>query len=244
MMALTMAFVGEAVPKPRTGSAMGLLGTMSARHRSRSFARRRSDRRLRLAGDLLRQRTPGRPGSCYSRGATYPPTARASKARSDQLRQCGNAAAGTDARGLCARDDDRARQVRPGQHGTARGRGTRCRPLRVGRCESSVTSDPIDEVPRSGAEREPGHERARLDGDDGDAGGRAVLSRSRTRPRHGSRRNRHVRRAADRRADRCARRTHRGPPRRATHDRHRARRDGGRLLALSGCRPRSASPAT
>ena len=30
MMALTMAFVGEAVPKERTGSAMGLLGTMSA----------------------------------------------------------------------------------------------------------------------------------------------------------------------------------------------------------------------
>jgi EmrB/QacA subfamily drug resistance transporter len=30
MMALTMAFVGEAVPKEKTGSAMGLLGTMSA----------------------------------------------------------------------------------------------------------------------------------------------------------------------------------------------------------------------
>ncbi|MGM9480180.1 MFS transporter [Roseateles sp. NT4] len=30
MMALTLAFVGEAVPKARTGSAMGLLGTMSA----------------------------------------------------------------------------------------------------------------------------------------------------------------------------------------------------------------------
>jgi len=30
MMALTMAFVGEAVPKARTGSAMGLLGSMSA----------------------------------------------------------------------------------------------------------------------------------------------------------------------------------------------------------------------
>jgi len=30
MMALTMAIVGEAVPKARTGSAMGLLGTMSA----------------------------------------------------------------------------------------------------------------------------------------------------------------------------------------------------------------------
>lgn len=30
MMALTMAFVGEAVPKAKTGTAMGLLGTMSA----------------------------------------------------------------------------------------------------------------------------------------------------------------------------------------------------------------------
>src|SRR5215216_2191711 len=30
IMALTMAFVGETVPKARTGSAMGLLGTMSA----------------------------------------------------------------------------------------------------------------------------------------------------------------------------------------------------------------------
>jgi len=30
MMALTMAFVGEMVPRGRTGSAMGLLGTMSA----------------------------------------------------------------------------------------------------------------------------------------------------------------------------------------------------------------------
>jgi MFS family permease len=30
MMALTMAFVGEVVPKTKTGSAMGLLGTMSA----------------------------------------------------------------------------------------------------------------------------------------------------------------------------------------------------------------------
>jgi MFS family permease len=30
MMALTLAFVGETVPKERTGSAMGLLGTMSA----------------------------------------------------------------------------------------------------------------------------------------------------------------------------------------------------------------------
>ena len=30
MMALTMAFVGEIVPKAKTGSTMGLLGTMSA----------------------------------------------------------------------------------------------------------------------------------------------------------------------------------------------------------------------
>ncbi len=30
MMSLTMAFVGDTVPKGKTGSAMGLLGTMSA----------------------------------------------------------------------------------------------------------------------------------------------------------------------------------------------------------------------
>ena len=30
MMALTMAFVGHTVPKEKTGSAMGLLGTLSA----------------------------------------------------------------------------------------------------------------------------------------------------------------------------------------------------------------------
>jgi MFS family permease len=30
MMALTVALVGETVPKAKTGSAMGLLGTMSA----------------------------------------------------------------------------------------------------------------------------------------------------------------------------------------------------------------------
>ena len=42
MMALTMAYVGETVPKDKTGSAMGLLGTMSAigttsAHRSAAF---------------------------------------------------------------------------------------------------------------------------------------------------------------------------------------------------------------
>ena len=30
MMALAMAFVGDTVPKEKTGSALGLLGTMSA----------------------------------------------------------------------------------------------------------------------------------------------------------------------------------------------------------------------
>ncbi len=30
MMALTISFIGETVPKEKTGSAMGLIGTMSA----------------------------------------------------------------------------------------------------------------------------------------------------------------------------------------------------------------------
>src|SRR5215475_2214601 len=48
MMALAMAFVGDTVPKARTGSAMGLPAESRDRHRPRSFARRRSDLGIRL----------------------------------------------------------------------------------------------------------------------------------------------------------------------------------------------------
>ena len=76
MMALTMAFVGETVPKERTGSAMGLLGTMSAIGTALGpslggvlIAG------VRLAGDLPRQRAAGPPDASCSPVATCPPIA-------------------------------------------------------------------------------------------------------------------------------------------------------------------------
>ena len=45
------------------------------RHRARSVARRRPDRRTRLAGDLPRQRAAGHPDAFFSRIATCPPIA-------------------------------------------------------------------------------------------------------------------------------------------------------------------------
>jgi hypothetical protein len=61
MMALTMAFVSETVPKASAGSAMGLLGAMSAvGHRARPIGRRRLAGRPGLAGAVPCQRAPGR----------------------------------------------------------------------------------------------------------------------------------------------------------------------------------------
>ena len=240
MMALTMAFVGEAVPKPRTGSAMGLLGTMSAV----GTALGPSLGGVLIAGFgwqaiFLVNLPLGLLALVLARGAC-PPIAATPAAARTSFDLCGHAAAGADARGLRARDDDRARPVRAGQHRAAGGRGTRRCAVRAGRSTSGVAVDPVDEVSRSGAEREPGDECARLDGDDGDAGGRAVLSRSCARPRPGACRHRHVGGTGGRRADRRARRTHRRPLRRAPHDRQRARRDGGRVLGCwPGRRPRS-----
>ncbi len=125
--------------------------------------------------------------------------------RSDRLRHCGHAAAGADACGLCTRHDDWARQLRSAQHGPAVGGCLRRRPLRARRGESRITPDPIGDVPRSRAECEPCHERTGLDGDDGDAGGRTVLSFSRARARRGACRTRLVGRSAGRRADRLCR---------------------------------------
>ena len=62
----------EAKDRQRHGAARDNVG---GGHRSRSFARRRPDRRLRLAGDLLRQRTPGPPGA---RTRSAPPARRPS----------------------------------------------------------------------------------------------------------------------------------------------------------------------
>jgi len=88
----------------------------------------------------------------------------------------------------------------------------------------------IGNVARSSAECEPRHERARLDGDDGDAGGRAVLSLSCARARRGSCWDSLVDRSARRRADRCSSRSHCGPFWRTTHDHRWAHRSSGRFL--------------
>ncbi len=230
MMALAMALVGDAVPKSRIGRAMGLLGTMSAVGTALGPS---------LGGVLIAHfgwqaiflvNVPLGVLALVLARRNLPADRRASKAGHAGFDTPGNAAAGADACGVRARDDVRARQVRPGQHGAARSRGTRCRAVRDGRSASRVAVDPIGEVSRSGAECEPGHDRARVDRDDGNAGGRAVLPRSCAWPRHGACRNPHVRGARRRRADRCARRTQRGPLRRAAHHRQRARRDGDRVL--------------
>ena len=232
MMALTMAFVGETVPKAKTGSAMGLLGTMSAI----GTALGPSLGGVLIAGlgwrAIFLVNVPLGILTFLLAYRYLPVDRREAEDRSGRLRHVGHAAAGADARGLCARHDDRARQFRSAQHGAAAGRRLRSRPLRARRGESRIALDPIGDVPRSGAECEPRHERARLDGDDGDAGGRAVLSLPRARARRGSCRARPVGRSAGRRADRCAGRSHRGPFRRATHDHRRAHRNGGRLASF------------
>ena len=196
----------EGKDRQRHGAARHDVGD---RHRARPIARRRPDRRARLAGDLPRQRAAGHPGASSSRYRHLPADRRGRRPDRAGFDIAGHAAACPDARGLCARHDDRARQLRPAQPGPAAGRRRRGRPLRARRGESRVAADPAGDVPRSGAERGPRHERARLDGDDGDAGGRAVLSLARARARRGPRRARHVGRPARRRADRRAGRPHR-----------------------------------
>jgi MFS family permease len=60
MMALTLAFVSETVSKEKTGSAMGLLGTMSAIGTALGPSLGgRADRRFRLAGNISDQRALG-----------------------------------------------------------------------------------------------------------------------------------------------------------------------------------------
>jgi hypothetical protein len=145
-------------------------------HRARSIARWRFDRRIRLAGIFLVNVPLGILAFLLAR-RYLPVDRREPKTERAELRSCGHAAAGPDARGLCARHDDGARQFRFSQPGSA---VDRCPSESASSCvaETRVASPliRIGDVPRSRAECEPRHERARLDGDDGDAGGRAVLS--------------------------------------------------------------------
>ena len=232
MMALTMAFVGETVPKAKTGSAMGLLGTMSAIGTALGpslggvLIAGLGWRAIFLVNVPLGILT-------FLLAHRYLPVDR----REPKTDRAGFDTVGTLLLALTLAAYALAMtigrgQFRSAQHGSAVGCRLRSRPLRARRGESRIAFDPIGDVPRSGAECEPRHERARLDGDDGDAGGRAVLSLACARARRGSGRTRHVGRSACRRADRRAGRPHCGPLWRATHDHRRAHRNSGRLASF------------
>ena len=110
MMALTLAFVGETVPKEKTGSAMGLLGTMSAIGTALGPS---------LGGVLIAvlgwraiflvNLPLGIADLWFSRIATCPLIARQAKTRTGQFRHSGHPPACPDARGLCTRHDHRTR---------------------------------------------------------------------------------------------------------------------------------------
>ncbi len=206
MMALSMAFVGETVSKAQDRERHGpARHDVCNRHRARSIARRRADRRIRLAGHLPHQPAAG--DTDFSSRASL--SSRGSPGAGDgsgRIRPCGHAPAGADARGLCPRRDDRSRQFRNPQSGAASGCGHWRRPLCARRGENRLAADPIDGVPRFHAECKPRHERTRHDRGDGDAGRRAVLSLSCARARCGDGGTRLIGRAAGRRADRGARR--------------------------------------
>ena len=211
MMALTMAFVGETVPKAKTGSAMGLLGTMSAI----GTALGPSLGGVLIAGlgwrAIFLVNVPLGILTLLLAHRYLPVDQR--KPKTDRA---GFDHVGTLLLALTLAAYALAMTIGRGSFGPLNMALLLAAAFGVGlfvRAEARAASplDPIGDVPRSGAECEPRHERARLDGDDGDAGGRAVLSLSCARARCGSCRTRLVGRAACRRADRCAGRSHCGP---------------------------------
>ena len=131
MLALTMAFVGETVPKERTGSAMGLLGTMSAI----GTALGPSLGGVLIAGfgwrAIFLVNVPLGLVTLRARSSLPARRSPAAAARSRRLRPRRHAAAGPHTRGLRAGDDDRARHLRSAQRRSAAGRRRRRRPLRA-----------------------------------------------------------------------------------------------------------------
>ena len=151
MMALAMALVGETVPKAKTGRAMGLLGTMSAVGTAlgptlggvliSGFGWRAIflvTVPLGILTFLLAYR-------CLPAGSARPKSDRAG------FDVAGTLLAGFDPRGLCARRDGRARQLRRAQSGAAAGWRPRGRPVRAGGGEDGLAPDPAGDVPQSGA---------------------------------------------------------------------------------------------
>ena len=109
MMALSMAFVGETVPKARTGGAMGLLGAMSAV----GTALGPSLGGILIAGlswrSIFLVNVPLSIAAFLLAVRSLPADRARPKAERRRPRHQGHAAAGADARGLRARHDDRTR---------------------------------------------------------------------------------------------------------------------------------------
>lgn len=192
MMALTMAFVGETVPKAKTGSAMGLLGTMSAI----GTALGPSLGGLLIAGlgwpAIFLVNVPL--GILTFVLAYRHLPADISKGKTDRK---GFDMAGTLLLALTLSAYALAMTIGHGRFGLLNiallsFAVLRHRFLRLRRGESDIAADPVDGVPQSRAQRQPGDERTGFDRDDGDASGGAILPFPSARAQSGSRRHRHV----------------------------------------------------
>ncbi len=211
MMALTMAFVGETVPKARTGSAMGLLGTMSAIGTALGPS---------LGGVLIAALgwqaifLVNVPLGVLAFLLAYRhlpvdrlvPTA--DRARFDTM--------GTLLLALTLGVYALAMTTGRGSFGPLNMRSAidsclRSWPLRIRREKSRITVAPLGDVPRPGLKRKPHHQHACCDGDDGNAGRRPILSLPRPHARRSSCRTRHVDWPGHLRTQRCAGRPHRRP---------------------------------
>ena len=202
MMALTVALVGETVTKESTGSAMGLLGTMSAIGTTLGPS---------LGGVLI-----AGPGWRFIFLVNVPlgilnvllahrylPVDR----REPKTDWAGFDTAGTLLIALTLGANALAMTMGRGRFGplnmalllvTVGGAGL----FVVAEARAASPLMRLNDVPQPKARHEPRHEHARLDGGNGNAGGRAVLSLSGARVGCGCCRNRHVGRSIGRRADR------------------------------------------
>ena len=233
MMALTMAFVGATVPRARTGSAMGLLGTMSAIGTALGPS----------LGGLLIAWIGWRAIFLVSVPLGFLAFVLAYRClpvdvTDSKTKRAGFDTMGTLLLGASLAAYALAMTIGRGHFGPLNvallaSCDSRHRPVRAGRIQSSIAFDPTGDVPRSRAACEPRHERARLDGDHGDAGGRAVLSVTCTGARNGIGRAGAFGWAARRSVDRRAGRPHGRSIWLRAHDHRRARRHGGRLCLLS-----------
>ena len=189
LMALTVASVGASVPPERTGSAMGVLGTMSAIGTALGPS---------LGGLLIAG--PGWRAIFLAMAGLGVVTFGLAWRRLPDREQDATAGPagfdipGTILLGLTLAAYALAMTVGNGrfagrQPGAAAGRRLRRRAVRRGRGAREVAADPAVGPPRCRARLRSGRQRPGLDGDDGHPGGRAVLpvARPRARRRRGRR---------------------------------------------------------